>query len=172
MDYLSEIDMCNANSKVLNLNQEIIKLNQEIIKLQEKINVGGKIRKKIEILNTQEPSQTNMTDLNAKIMETENLIASLKATPNSGKGHLGNVPENLNQVLQVQEDACSHLECIICLEIPLASIQIYSCQEDHILCQICKSNPTIKSCPMCRQNFEVQPPRRNRLAEKMIEALK
>ena len=78
MEFLSEIDLANANSKILNMNQEISKLNQEINKIQEKINVGDKIREKIDILKTQEPSETNISDLNAMISETENLIAHLQ----------------------------------------------------------------------------------------------
>ena len=78
MEFLSEIDLANANSKILNMNQEISKLNQEINKIQEKINVGDKTRERIDILKTQEPSETNISDLNAMIRETENLIAHLQ----------------------------------------------------------------------------------------------
>ena len=78
--------------------------------------------------------------------------------------------ENLNEVLQVQETACSHLECIVCYDVTAG--QVYSCEQDHLLCHDCKSNPNVLTCPICRQNFENIPVRRNRLAEKMIGALK
>ena len=78
--------------------------------------------------------------------------------------------ESLNEVLQVQKTACSHLECIVCYDVTAG--QVYSCEQDHLLCHDCKSNPNVLTCPTCRQNFENIPVRRNRLAEKMIGALK
>ena len=80
--------------------------------------------------------------------------------------------KNLQDVLKVHENASRELECVVCYEVPLAPTQVFSCTEHHLLCRECKSNINILSCPVCRQNFQRKPPTRNRLAEKMIVALK
>jgi hypothetical protein len=49
-------------------------------------------------------------------------------------------------------------------------LHVYSCDSDHLMCETCKDKCT-DECPVCRQNFRVTPPRRNRLAEKMLEKL-
>jgi hypothetical protein len=60
----------------------------------------------------------------------------------------------------------SALLCPVCLVLPN---EVYSCQEcDNLVCGDCK--PKLKSCPSCRQSFEVRPPARNKLAERLIQA--
>ena len=76
-----------------------------------------------------------------------------------------------DQLLQVQENACRELECVVCIEIPTRTIQNFSCAEHHLLCTDCKNNPSITKCPVCRQDFERIPVQRNRLAEKMVAKL-
>jgi hypothetical protein len=76
----------------------------------------------------------------------------------------------LDAILKVQNEAKDELECIVCLEVPLQGIKVFSCLEHHLLCSDCAKR-ILQSCPVCRQNFTKTPPTRNRLAEKMIQHL-
>ena len=42
------------------------------------------------------------------------------------------------------------LECPVCLEIAWPPKKIFQCREGHIVCDTCKANPNLKTCPMCR----------------------
>ena len=75
--------------------------------------------------------------------------------------------ESLTAVLNVQQEACSELECVICITIPPG--EVFTCSNDHILCSECNSKVNV--CPVCQINFEETPARRNRLAEKLIQKL-
>lgn len=66
--------------------------------------------------------------------------------------------------------AKEELECCICLTLPKTSTAVYSCVQHHLLCDICSKKWT-SSCPVCRQDFQKEPPKRNPLAEKLILAL-
>jgi len=72
--------------------------------------------------------------------------------------------------LKTNEDAVSELECSICLTVPKPDVHVYSCLEQHLICNECKPNNLTK-CPVCRQCFTKNPPLRNRLAEKIIRRL-
>ena len=76
----------------------------------------------------------------------------------------------MEAMLQVQEDAVSELECVICLMVPRKEAQVFSCQQHHLFCSECNDR-LLESCPLCKENFTMIPPTRNRLAEKMIEKL-
>jgi hypothetical protein len=76
----------------------------------------------------------------------------------------------MEAMLQVQEKAQKELECVVCLDVPRKSAQVFSCLEHHLICSQCYQR-ALSFCPVCRQNFWVTQPARNRLAEKMIEQL-
>ena len=78
--------------------------------------------------------------------------------------------ETLNSVLQAEQDARQELECVICLDVPLVDTHVFSCLEQHLMCETCCQH-NLRSCPVCRQSFNLTPPARNRLAEKMIRRL-
>ena len=107
-------------------------------------------------------------EIKAQITEAEkglqSLLEPLRLIPNTSA-------EQLTSVLQVQENARRELECVVCIEVPLHPIQMFSCSTQHLLCTKCKNNPVISKCPVCKQNFAKTPAKRNRLAEKMIQAL-
>eukprot|EP00092_Neocalanus_flemingeri_P000164 GFUD01000175.1.p1 GENE.GFUD01000175.1~~GFUD01000175.1.p1 ORF type:complete len:249 (+),score=60.36 GFUD01000175.1:56-802(+) len=43
----------------------------------------------------------------------------------------------------------SHFKCPICDDLMSPPSSIYQCEDGHILCQHCKTNPDIKECPEC-----------------------
>jgi len=60
------------------------------------------------------------------------------------------------------------LECPVCLE--TASVPIYSCQENHLICSSCR--PMVKLCPECRMEYgDEKGLRRHRYAEKTVREL-
>ena len=83
---------------------------------------------------------------------------------------LKNLESNLHAVLDVQQEICQELECVICLEVPLASKRVFSCSQHHLICDNCAGH-VLKSCPVCQENFVKSPPTRNRLAEKILQIL-
>ena len=103
--------------------------------------------------------------------QLENLTLQIEVAESSVQTSV-QAEKNLQDVLKVHEEASRELECVICYEVPLASAQVFSCIEHHLLCNDCKFNRALLSCPVCRQDFQRIPPTRNRLAEKMIRALK
>ena len=56
-------------------------------------------------------------------------------------------------------------ECPICQEDMKPPLKIFACINDHYLCSECLKKD-LKNCPMCRDNFEENPPTRRPLAEK------
>ena len=56
----------------------------------------------------------------------------------------------------------SLLECPVCLELAWPPKKIYQCREGHIVCDSCKANPNLKTCPMCRISFSSNLTSRNR----------
>ena len=45
------------------------------------------------------------------------------------------------------------LECPVCLEEMRPPVKIFQCSNGHALCEHCKDNPHVKSCPTCRVVF-------------------
>jgi len=64
------------------------------------------------------------------------------------------------------------LECPVCLELAWPPKRIYQCREGHIVCDVCKSNPNLRNCPMCRIPFATNFTSRNRQLEELARTLK
>jgi len=69
-----------------------------------------------------------------------------------------------NSIIDKEKD----LECPVCLE--TASSPIYSCQENHLICSVCR--PKVAECPECRMVYrDNEGMRRHRYAEKTATEL-
>ena len=79
--------------------------------------------------------------------------------------------ENVQQNPVQDEVRNSDLECWVCLKVPKLLSQVFSCRQNHILCQSCKNKPFMWICQVCGQDFIKNPPTRNRLAEKCISLI-
>jgi len=66
----------------------------------------------------------------------------------------------------------SLLECPVCLELAWPPKRIYQCREGHIVCDVCKANPNLRNCPMCRIPFATNFTSRNRQLEELARTLK
>ena len=79
--------------------------------------------------------------------------------------------EDSNKKLKEYEELGSHLECQVCLEIPLDDKGIESCQNGHVVCNSCQDQIKVKNdmafkCPSCRQKWT---PCKNPIATSFLE---
>ena len=58
-----------------------------------------------------------------------------------------------------------HFECPICFND--MKTKIFSCTNDHLLCQKCFTKKCLSNCPLCRERLDKKNPRRNRSMEKL-----
>ena len=154
---------------------QIARTHQEIADLRKAVEAKKESLQKSEALDPEIASlrQVILTveekdEIRAQIKEAEDglksLLETLQLIPNTSA-------EQLTSVLQVHEDACRELECVVCIEVPKHLFQVFSCSNHHLLCANCKNNPVISKCPLCKQDFAQYAAERNRLAEKMIQML-
>ena len=160
-DHLSPAQIANTHQEIADL-LKVVETKRESLQKSESLDT--------EIANLRQVILTveEKDEIKAQIKEAadglKSLLEPLQLIPNTSA-------EQLASVLQVQENACRELECVVCIEVPQHPIQIFSCSNHHLLCTKCKNNPVISKCPVCKQNFAKTPAKRNRLAEKMIEML-
>jgi hypothetical protein len=125
----------------------------------EKLGIKKKIKEPLHIIAAiteleGNPDYLNQGQIQSLRMELENLKSSIKGNNDNEERH-------------------SDLECVICQTIPtphLGNLNVYSCCQDHILCQNCHER--VDSCPICQQNFKALKPKKNHLAQRMIAQLK
>ena len=49
-------------------------------------------------------------------------------------------------------EVASILECPVCLE-TMVRVRIYQCRNGHNVCERCSTNPSLVSCPQCREPY-------------------
>ncbi|TRY69286.1 hypothetical protein TCAL_14262 [Tigriopus californicus] len=98
----------------------------------------------------------------------EEIIASLRKSdlPMNVEA-LERQTEELPKQLQVVKDI---FECYVCFN-PMFQVQIYACSNDHWMCENCHASPSIRECPMCKECFQKQPPKRCLTAEKIAHTI-
>jgi len=62
------------------------------------------------------------------------------------------------------------LECPVCLEEMKPPKKIFQCSNGHVICELCKANPEVRSCPTCRVKFRGHNVVRNIVAEKLARS--
>jgi hypothetical protein len=73
--------------------------------------------------------------------------------------------EELKTVLENHKDPDAN-SCPICLDPP---DKVFNCVKCHNwICQRCKLDKAMVSCPSCRQNFKARPPKRNETVERLL----
>ena len=79
--------------------------------------------------------------------------------------------DNLDNPRKEQETHLKIFECPVCFEIMRAPKMIYSCSNDHYICSDCLKDPSIQSCPICRQNYKTKRPERRFQSEQLLAIL-
>ena len=154
-DCLSHETMAKQEKKLEELKIETEKIEQELNKALATARLIASLKQDPQLLTTIEEEE-----LKCRLQQTEKVLNSIQ----------GDTQNSINEYLLVQEEARKELECVICLKVPKAGEHIFSCNDHHLLC--CKCNvKSITSCPVCRHVFGTSSPKRNRLAEKMIQKL-
>ena len=154
-DCLSHETMAKKEKKLEELKMETQKIEQEMTKALSTASLIASLKEDPQLLTNIEEEE-----LKCRLQQTERVLNSIQ----------GDTQNSINEYLIVQEEARKELECVICLEVPKAGEHVFSCSEHHLLC--CKCNAkSITSCPVCRHVFGTSSPKRNRLAEKMIQKL-
>jgi len=62
------------------------------------------------------------------------------------------------------------LECPVCLEGMRPPKKIFQCSNGHVICELCKNNPGVRTCPTCRVEFSRHNCVRNIVAEKLARS--
>ncbi len=64
------------------------------------------------------------------------------------------------------------LECPVCMEdmSRLRRIKILACSNDHWICAGCAEHSQVSTCPICREDFRQNPPRRCLNTEKIARS--
>lgn len=52
-----------------------------------------------------------------------------------------------------EDDWREQFECPVCLEEMKPPARIHQCVDGHLLCGLCRENPAIVTCPVCRGNI-------------------
>lgn len=105
------------------------------------------------------------------------LVASLKPPRTTGAGEEpakdGHVEENgLSTTSTAQRLLADHFECPVCSEdMATGGRRIFSCSNDHWICDACIADNRIESCPSCRERFEAREPKRCLTAERIARQI-
>jgi hypothetical protein len=63
------------------------------------------------------------------------------------------------------DSSIGEFECPVCFFDMVRPLQIFSCLNGHFICDKCLSDDSIATCPICRDDFSLRPPRRSLEAE-------
>ena len=81
---------------------------------------------------------------------------------------IGNSERLIQYLVRSISEKEAELECPVCLTVVEAGAAVFSCQQQHLLCSVCR--PRLTECPACREKYS-QAPLRHRFAEKMAGEL-
>ena len=78
----------------------------------------------------------------------------------------------LKEIIEETIESKMHIfECPVCFETISCPLTILSCTNDHYICSECCKGAGIKACPICRECFEKNLPKRRIQSEKILSYL-
>ena len=163
IEKISNLEGFLTDDEIVKKEKNISKKRKILQDLEENVSKAKRLKEEIQQKES-DPSYLTEEHITLNEKKIKNAKNALK------KMHLskGSFEESFNEVLEVQQEALKELECVICLDVPKEDV--FSCTEHHILCLGCKQKGLLK-CPICRQDFAIYPPTRNRVAKRMIQKL-
>ncbi len=102
----------------------------------------------------------------------ENMKKEQQQQQQQNNSDLDKTPEDaVNESIRDENDIKARVieeyDCPVCLELMSAPKHIFACSNDHMLCSDCLKNNRINNCPICREDFQENEPKRRRLYEKL-----
>ena len=123
--------------------------------------------------------RTEWVELSMSVYK-RSLVASLKPprttaaageqSPPPESGHVEDDDDGLSTAQRILAD---HFECPVCSEdMAAGGRRIFSCSNDHWICDACVADDRIESCPSCRERFEgARKPKRCLTAERIARQI-
>ena len=116
-------------------------------------NINGNTNKSARFIKDQ-----TIKDLKNKKVYSEFLSACLKDKSTKDNS-------SLDKEVNVPDCSIGEFECPVCFFDMFKPLKIFCCHNGHFICDKCLSNDSIKSCPICRDDFSLRPPKRSFEAE-------
>jgi len=110
-------------------------------------------------------TETSIRHLKTKLEDLQQLNYSI-----SRKIPTTELPSSSNSSRSDQTRVRELLECPVCLEEMKPPKKIFQCSNGHVICELCKNNPEVRSCPTCRVKFRGHNVVRNIVAEKLARS--
>ena len=104
-------------------------------------------------------------------------LRKIKST--QGKNELSEIRKDTNEN-KASSEKCesedfkkllSEFDCPICFEIMASPKRIYACSNNHFICSLCLFDTKIRTCPICRESFNVKKPLIQHTSERILEIL-
>jgi len=108
-------------------------------------------------------TETAIGDLKSQLEELQQLNYSVSCKIPGNELSTTNRPDRTGRVREL-------LECPVCLEEMKPPKKISQCSNGHVICELCKNNPEVRSCPTCRVKFRGHNVVRNIVAEKLARS--
>lgn len=121
-----------------------------------------------QILSLYYPKSKTLSEIYKKdqeIVEDPVQVDSSSKNTEKATGPDENSAANWDQI--VEEFSCP--VCFFVMKQP--ERRIYSCSNDHWICSICLTDPNIKACPICRENFKMNMPKVRVTSERCLALL-
>jgi len=91
-------------------------------------------------------TETDISSLKHQLQELEQLNLAVTSKISCTKSN--------SSVSGIASDRVRELlECPVCLEEMRPPKKIFQCSNGHVICELCKNNPEVRSCPTCRLTF-------------------
>merc|ERR1712029_463609 len=110
--------------------------------------------KKTQTITVQVSSKEASTETDNSLDDTKELLQFLSSEN-----------ERLESLLKSQ---LKIFECPVCFEIMKPPRRIFGCSNDHFICSECLKSPSIKCCPICRENYQTHKPQRRLKSEELL----
>jgi hypothetical protein len=91
-------------------------------------------------------TETAIGDLKSQLEELQQLNYTVSFNIPGNDQNSMNRPDRTGRVREL-------LECPVCLEEMKPPKKIFQCSNGHVICELCKNNPEVRSCPTCRVKF-------------------
>ena len=149
----------NCKKKVMKLIKSVISFVLTLVVMPFLKLVNQMCSPKLKSKRTQ--TITVQVSSNEASTETDNTLDDTKELLQ----FLSSENERLESLLKSQMKI---FECPVCFEIMKSPRRIFGCSNDHFICSECLKSSSIQCCPICREDYETNQPRRRFKSEDLL----